>query len=206
MTDIIQGTAEWQQLRLGKVTASRVADILSKTKSGYSTSRGNYLIELALQRVTGTVEESFTNATMQWGTDNEPYARMAYEAENNLFVEQVAFVDHPSINWFGCSPDGLVVSDGLVEIKCPNSATHWATVKSKEVPTKYIYQIQSQIACTQRDWNDFVSYDPRMPEKSKLFVQRVYRDEKIISEIESAVKQFLEEVEKEVELMKGNQS
>ena len=172
---------------------------------GASTSRGNYLIELALQRVTGTVEESFINPSMQWGTENEPYARMAYEATQNVFVEQVPFVDHPTIAWFGASPDGLVLTDGLCEIKCPNSSTHWATMKSQEVPSKYIYQIQTQISCTQRDWNDFISFDPRMPERSKLFVKRVYRDDKMISDIETAVKQFLEEVEKESELMKGKQ-
>ena len=143
---IEQGTPEWHELRRGKVTASRVADIMAKTKTGISASRGNYLIELALQRVTGTVEESFSNPAMQWGTDNEPYARMAYEATNNVFVEQVPFVDHPTIAWFGASPDGLVLDDGLCEIKCPNSSTHWATVKSQEVPSKYIYQIQTQIA------------------------------------------------------------
>jgi putative phage-type endonuclease len=206
MNDIIlQGTLEWHQLRLGKVTASRVADIMAKTKTGVSASRGNYLIELALQRVTGTVEESFTNAAMQWGTDNEPYARMAYEATQNVFVEQVAFVDHPTIAGFGASPDGLVFADGLCEIKCPNSATHWATIKSNEIPIKYHYQMQTQMACTEREWCDFISFDPRMPEKSKLFVKRLHRSNDTISDIETAVKQFLEEVEKEVELMKGRQ-
>jgi len=205
MSDIIQGTAEWFEMRRGKVTASRVADIMAKTKTGVSASRGNYLIELALQRVTGTVEESFTNSAMQWGTDNEPYARMAYEATQNIFVEQIPFVDHPSIAWFGASPDGLVSTDGLCEIKCPNSSTHWAMIKSQEIPTKYMYQMQTQMACAQREWCDFISFDPRMPEKSKLFIKRLYRSNDTISDIEVAVKQFLEEVEKEVELMKGRQ-
>jgi len=203
---IEQGTPEWHELRRGKVTASRVADIMAKTKTGTSTSRANYLIELALQRVTGTIEESFSNTAMQWGTDNEPYARMAYEASSNVFVEQIPFIDHPDIPWFGCSPDGLIGNDGLVEIKCPyQSAVHWVNVKTNEVPAKYVHQVHTQILVTQREWCDFVSFDPRMPERSKLLIKRVYRDEKLAAEIEASVKQFLEEVEKEVELMKGKQ-
>jgi len=201
---IQQGTAEWHQLRLGKVTASRVADILAKTKTGVSASRGNYLIELALQRVTNSIEESYTNEAMQWGKDNEAQARMAYEVQSGNFVDEVPFIDHPTISWFGCSPDGLVGSEGLVEIKCPNSKTHWETVKTKTVPGKYIIQMQTQMACTMRNWCDFVSFDPRMPERSQLFVSRVQRDEAFIQEIlEPEVMKFLNEVEVEVQLMKG---
>ena len=201
---IEQGTAEWHQLRLGKVTASRVADILAKTKTGVSASRGNYLIELALQRVTNSIEESYTNEAMQWGKDNESQARMAYEVQSGNFVDQVAFVDHPTIAWFGCSPDGLVGSEGLVEIKCPNSKTHWETFKTKTVPGKYVIQMQTQMACTMRNWCDFVSFDPRFPERSQLFVTRVQRDEAFIQEVlEPEVMKFLEEVAKEVQLMKG---
>jgi len=206
MTDIIQGTPEWHQLRLGKVTASRVADILAKTKTGVSASRGNYLIELAIQRVTGQIEESYTNAAMAWGTETEPLARMAYEVSHETFVEQVPFVDHPTIEWFGCSPDGLVAeSTGLVEIKCPNSATHWSYLKSGEPPNKYIIQMMAQMACTGREWCDFISYDPRMPEKSQLFVKRIKRDDAYIKLMESEIQVFLEEVEKEVNLMKNRE-
>lgn len=206
MSEIIQGTAEWHQLRLGKVTASRVADILAKTKTGVSASRGNYLVELAIQRVTGQMEESYTNAAMAWGTETEPKARMAYEVFNDVMVEQVPFVDHPSIKWFGASPDGLVNSDGLCEIKCPNSATHWTYLKSGEPPNKYFIQMQAQIACTGREWNDFISFDPRMPEKSQLLVKRVFRDDKFIGIMEDEVKKFLEEVERETELMLNRQT
>ena len=199
---IEQGTAEWLQLRLGKVTASRVADVLAKTKTGVSASRANYLIELAIQRVTGTVEESFKNDAMAWGTAQEPFARMKYEVINEKLVEQVPFINHPSIEWFGCSPDGLVDGDeGLVEIKAPSSKTHWEYFKAGEAPTKYIIQMQSQMACTGREWCDFISYDPRMPENSQMLVKRYKRDNKMISDIESAVKQFLDEVAKEVQLM-----
>jgi len=199
-----QGTDAWHQLRLGKVTASRVADILARTKTGPSASRQNYLIELALQRTTGIIAESYSNAAMEWGTQTEPQARVAYEVTTNNFVDQIAFVDHPSIAWFGCSPDGLVSDRGLVEIKCPNSATHWEYFKAKEPPKKYFIQMQAQIACTDRDWCDFISFDPRMPDRSQLLIVRVNRDQAFIAEMEEQVKQFLSEVEVEVNLMKGN--
>ena len=198
-----QGTPEWFQMRLGKVTASRVADILAKTKTGPSASRQNYLIELALQRTTGIIQESYSNSAMEWGTQTEPQARVAYEVTTNNFVDQVAFIDHPSIAGFGCSPDGLVSDKGLVEIKCPNSATHWEYFKSKEPPKKYFIQMQAQIAVTNRDWCDFVSFDPRMPDRSQLLVVRVNRDEAFIAEMEAEIKKFLDEVEVEVKQMKG---
>jgi len=201
---IDQGSEEWLKIRLGKVTASGVADVLAKTKTGVSASRGNYLIKLAIQRVTGVVEESFTNDAMQWGKDNEAQARVAYEVASGNFVDQIAFVDHPAIQWFGASPDGLVNNDGLVEIKCPNSATHWSYIKDDGPPTKYYIQMQAQMACTGRSWCDFVSYDPRMPERSQLFIKRVMREDAYIAEMESEVKKFLDEVAVEVNLMKGS--
>lgn len=201
---IEQGTSEWLQLRLGKVTASRVADIMAKTKTGPSASRNNYLIELALQRVTGTVEQGYTNDAMAWGTATEPQARVAYEVKTGNFVDQIAFVEHDIIEWFGCSPDGLINNDGLIEIKCPNSATHWATIKDNKPPNKYVIQMQTQMACTNRQWCDFVSFAPRMPERSQLFVCRVERDQAMIDEIETEVMQFLIEVFDEVQLMKGS--
>ena len=204
---IQQGTAEWHQLRLGKVTASRVADILAKTKTGPSASRNNYLIELALQRVTKTIEESYTNAAMEWGTQTEPQARVAYEVKTGNFVDQVAFIDHPTITGFGCSPDGIVDLDGLIEIKCPNSATHWSYIKANEPPNKYFIQMQAQMAVTGAKWCDFVSFDPRMPERSQLLVVRVMRDPEYILYMEAEIVQFLKEVEKEVQLMeKRNES
>ena len=201
---IEQGSNEWFAMRAGKVTASRVADILATTRSGPSASRQNYLIELALQRSTGNIEPSYTNAAMEWGTQTEPQARVAYEVETGNFVDQVAFIDHPTIAWFGCSPDGLVGDDGLIEIKCPNSATHWEYFKAKKPPQKYVIQMQTQLAVTGRKWCDFVSFDPRMPERSQLLIVRVDRDEAFIAELEEKVKQFLSEVEVEVNLMKGN--
>lgn len=201
---IEQGTPEWLELRKGKVTASKVADILAKTKTGVSASRGNYLIELAIQRVTGEIEESYTNAAMQWGKDHEATARALYEAASNQLVDQVPFVDHPTIDGFGCSPDGLVGTDGLVEIKCPNSKTHWEYFKKNAPPTNYIIQMQAQMACTNTQWCDFVSYDPRMPERSQLLIVRVDRDNDFIDNVMiPEIQKFLSEVEIEVDIMKG---
>lgn len=197
-----QGTPEWHELRRGKVTASRVADILAKTKTGPSASRQNYLIELALQRTTKTIEPSYTNAAMEWGTETEPQARVAYEVATNNFVDQVAFIDHPTIEGFGCSPDGFV-GENLIEIKCPNSATHWEHFKAKEPPKKYFIQMQAQMAVTGAKWCDFVSFDPRMPERSQLLIVNVPRDAEFILFMETEIKQFLKEVQTEVTLMEN---
>lgn len=192
--EIVQGSDAWKALRLGKVTASRVADVIAKTKSGYSASRANYMAQLIAERLTGTVAEAYTNASMQHGTETEPEARAAYEFYQSATVEQVAFVAHPKIDQAGCSPDGLVGSDGLVEIKCPNTATHLETLLGQAVPGKYEAQMQFQMACTGRAYCDFVSYDPRMPENMRLFVRRVPRDDKRIKEIEEEIAAFLLEM------------
>jgi putative phage-type endonuclease len=188
-----QRTEEWFAARLGKVTASRVADVLAKIKSGESASRKNYKMELVVQRLTGKAGESFTNAAMEWGTEQEPFARMAYEAHTGTFVKEEGFVDHPTIEGFGCSPDGIV-GEGLIEIKCPNTANHIETVLENKAPSKYIPQMQCQMACTGAKFCDFVSFDPRLPEDLQLFVVRVERDQEYIDSMEVEVKQFLSEV------------
>jgi len=194
MEQVIQGSPEWFALRLGKVTASRVADIVAKTKSGYSASRANYMAQLVAERLTGTVAESYTNAAMQHGTETEPEARAAYEFYQGVTVQEVAFVTHPTIDQSGCSPDGLVGEDGLVEIKCPQTAGHLETLLGQAVPGKYDTQMQFQMACTGRKWCDFVSYDPRMPENMRLFIKRVPRDDARIKELESEIAAFLLEM------------
>lgn len=194
MIEIIQGSDEWKALRLGKVTASRVADVIAKTKTGYSASRANYMAQLIAERLTDTVAEAYTNAAMQHGTETEPEARAAYEFYQGVTVEQVAFVPHPKIDQAGCSPDGLVGDDGLVEIKCPNTATHLETLLGQAVPAKYETQMQFQMSCTGRKYCDFVSYDPRMPENMRLFIKRVNRDDKTIAAIESEIASFLLEM------------
>jgi len=198
-TEIVQGTNDWFAIRLGKVTASRVADVIAKTKTGYSTSRENYMAQLVVERLTQTKAESFTNAAMQWGTDQEPFARAAYEAAQGVMVEEVGFVPHPTIKWAGASPDGLVGDDGLVEIKCPNTATMIEALLTGKVPTKYFTQMQFQMACTGTKFCDYVVFDPRMPAKAQLFVTRVNRDDAYIAEIEAEIVKFLAEVESQVQ-------
>jgi putative phage-type endonuclease len=191
---IEQGSPEWLAIRLGKVTASRITDVLAKGKSGEAATREDYRTELLVQRLTNEPGESFTNAAMEWGTQTEPMARIAYEAQANVFVEQVAFVDHPTIEWFGCSPDGLVGETGLVEIKCPASKNHLKYLLAGKPPAKYVPQMQCQMAVTGREWCDFVSYDPRLPEDLQLFVVRLERDVSYIMAMEEEVDKFLKEV------------
>ena len=191
---LVQGSPDWFAIRCGKVTASRVADVIAKTKTGWGASRANYAAELIAERLTGCTAPSFTNAAMQWGTDQEPFARQAYVERFGLEVVEVGFVDHPEIAMSGASPDGLVGMDGLLEIKCPNTATHLDTLLSGEVPAKYVTQMQWQMACTGRDWCDFASFDPRMPDTMKLFVQRVPRDPSLILDLETDVSDFLAEI------------
>lgn len=198
MLDIQQGTPEWHAARLGKVSASRVADVVAKTKTGASASRANYMAELICERLTGEPAARFTNAAMQWGTDTEPQARAAYAFMHDASVVEVGFVPHPTIPDTGASPDGLVGPDGLVEIKCPNTATHLDTILSGKVPGQYATQMQWQMACTGRTWCDFVSFDPRLPPHLQLWVQRVPRDPARIQELESGVQEFLAELSEKV--------
>jgi putative phage-type endonuclease len=189
-----QGSPEWFAARIGKVTASRIADVVAKTKTGPSASRANYMAELLAERLTGVTAESFKSESMKWGAENEPDARAAYEFYRNETVTEVGFVLHPNIDQSGASPDGFVGEDGLVEIKCPNTATHMDTLLGKMVPAKYVNQMQWQMACTGRQWCDFVSYDPRMPEHLRMFVKRMPRDDKRIKELETEVAGFLLEI------------
>jgi putative phage-type endonuclease len=197
-----QRSTEWFAARLGKVTASRVADVIAKTKTGYSTSRENYMAQLVCERMTGTQGESYNNAAMQWGTDQEPLARAAYEAAKDVLVDETGFVIHPTISNAGASPDGLVGDDGLIEIKCPNTATHIDTLLSEKVPSKYNTQMQWQMVCTGRKWCDFVSFDPRMPEGLQLFIQRVDFDAEYVKMLEAEITGFLGELETKIEKLK----
>lgn len=205
MTEAIQqGTEAWFAARVGKATASRVADIMAKISGGKpAASRANYKAELVCERLTGAKAESFSSAAMQWGTDHEDEARSAYSFQTNSDVEQVGFVDHPAVSLSGASPDGLVGTDGLLEIKCPNTATHIDTLLTGKVADKYVIQMQWQMACTGRRWCDFVSYDPRMPEELRLFVRRVDRDDARIAELEAEVRTFIAEVDHTCDQLKA---
>jgi putative phage-type endonuclease len=200
---IEQRSDAWFEARIGKVTASRVADVIAKTKTGYSATRDNYMAQLVCERLTGEKGESFTNAAMQHGTETEPLARISYEVAQNVLVDEVGFVPHPTIEMAGASPDGLVNDDGLLEIKCPNTATHIETLLSQTVPGKYNTQMQFQMACTGRQWCDFVSFDNRLPQELQLFVKRVPRDNVFIRLIEGEIVQFLAELDDKInKLMK----
>jgi len=201
--EIVQGSDQWFTIRIGKVTASRVADVLAKTKTGFSASRENYMAQLVCERLTGQKAEGFTNSAMQWGTETEPLARAAYESLKDVLVDEVGFVPHPTIEMAGASPDGLVGDDGLLEIKCPNTATHIETLLSQTVPNKYNTQMQFQMACTDRSWCDFVSFDNRLPAELQLFVKRVPRDDMYIRLMEAEIIQFLAELDEKInKLMK----
>lgn len=196
--DLIQGSSEWFAARLGKATASRIADIIAKTKTGYSASRANYMAELLCERLTGEPAARFQNDAMRWGSETEPQARAAYVFRFDVDVTEVGFIDHPTIAMSGASPDGLIGADGMLEIKCPNTATHVETLLGGSVPGKYVTQMQWQMACAGRAWCDFASFDPRLPESMRLFAQRVYRDDAAIAEMETEVRAFLSELDGKV--------
>lgn len=200
---IEQRSEEWFAVRRGKVTASRIADLTAKTRSGYGASRANYMAQLIAERLTGIVAESYTNSAMQWGMDQEPAARSLYELLQGVSVEEVGFIVHPDIAEAGASPDGLVGDEGMVEIKCPNTATHIETLLSGSVAGKHIKQMQWQMACADRRWCDFVSFDPRMPPDLQMFVTRVDRDTAALIEITGEVVKFLGELESKIEALKN---
>lgn len=189
-----QRSDDWFAARVGKVTASSLYKVMAKTKTGYGADRANYHAQLVAERLTGRPADSFSNSAMQWGIDQEANARLAYSDLTGEPVVELGFVDHPAIDLTGASPDGLVGFDGLVEIKCPNTATHIATLTGANIDRKYLLQMQWQMACTERQWCDFASYDPRMPEEMRLHVRRVERDETLLAEIEAELLPFLVEV------------
>ena len=196
---MVQGSPEWHQARLGKVTASRISDVAAKIKTGWGASRAKYMGELIAESLTPEPTPSYTNAAMQHGTDTEPQAAAAYAFYTDAELELVGFVDHPKIDQAGCSPDRLIGKDGLVEIKCPQPSTHIDTLLGRSIPKKYIDQMQWQMACTKRKWCDFVSFDPRMPPETQLFIQRVERDKERIKDLEEMVVDFLAEMNEKID-------
>ena len=196
--DLEQGTDAWKKMRLGKVTASRIGDLMAKTKTGPSVSRAAYMGELVAERLTGQPTEKFQSAAMKQGTELEPQARAAYEFLSGVTVAEVAFVPHPKIDMAGCSPDGLVGDLGLVEIKCPQTHTHIETLLGTEIAKSYRDQMQFQMACTGRVWCDFVSFCPAMPAGMDLHIRRVERDGAYIADMEAEIVKFLAELDGKV--------
>ena len=203
---IEQRTEEWFQQRLGKVTASRISDVIAKTKTGVSTSRQNYLVQLVSERLTGKKGDSFVNQAMLDGIERESAARELYMQTRGVSVTEVGFFDHPTIAMSGASPDGAVNAEedgkyaGLIEIKCPIETTHTNTLMSKSVPSKYMPQIQWQMSSVSPNvkWVDFISFNPNFPDTMQLFVARVERDNAYIAELEAEVIKFLDEVEQTI--------
>lgn len=191
--NVEQGSDEWRLAKLGYVSASGISALMAK---GAGKTRQAYLEKIVAERLTQEIGQGFTTASMEHGTNTEPYARMEYEVSCETFVTKTGFHKHPTIQWLGVSPDGLVGEDGLVEIKCPNTTTHLAYIKDNKCPSEYYKQIQCQLWVTGREWCDFISYDPRIKKKSlQLFVFRVQRDANLIAEMEAEVIKFLEDVE-----------
>jgi len=192
--DFKQGTPEWLASRAGRVTASRIPDVMAKIKTGEAATRRDYRAQIIAEILTGQPQgDIFTNDAMRWGTEQEPFARAAYEMASGFMVDQVGFVIHPTIDRAGASPDGIVDMGGLVEIKCPKTATHLQYILDKSVPAQYHPQMLWQMACTGAAWCDFVSFDPRLPDDLQLFVVRFNRDQARIDAMEAEVTAFLAE-------------
>jgi putative phage-type endonuclease len=194
--NIEQGSDEWKVARLGHVTASNMAEVMSKAKGfGEAIGRYKYKVRLVAERLTQTAAESFSNAAMEWGVEQEQFACIEYESATNQFVDKTGFWLHPEIKFLGVSPDRLVGAEGLIEVKCPNTTTHLGYLFEGKIPTDYYKQIQCQLWVTGRQWCDFVSYDPRLPKRNQLLIVRTERDESLIKEMEAETLKFLDEVE-----------
>ena len=191
----LQGNGAWFNARTGKLTASRMRNAMKYLKGGAdSADRKNLKIEILCERLTGDIVDKFVNAAMQWGIDKEPEAKEQYEQKTGRLIRDVGFVDHPKIEFCGASPDGLV-DEGLIEIKCPTTATHLNWILAGVVPDDHKPQMCLQALCTGRPWVDFVSYDPRMPEANRLFVRRYTPTAEELAEVEAEAVKFLGEVE-----------
>jgi putative phage-type endonuclease len=201
--DVAQGSDEWLLARCGKATASRMGDLMARTKSGWGASRTNYAAELIAERLTGKPAEKFKNGAMEWGSAHEADARALYEFLGDCEVRSVGLVTHQTIANSLASPDGLVGHDGLVEIKCPNTATHIATLLGGGIDSRYLLQMAWQMCCTGRAWCDFVSYDPRLPAEMQIHITRIKRDDDMISNLEIEVAAFLAEIDETVDKLRA---
>lgn len=195
MSDAPQGSNEWKAARLGRVTASRISDVIAKTRNGYGASRANYMAELIVERLTGKPQDTYQNAAMLWGIETEPQARAAYSFITDQPVIEVGFIPHPTIAMTGGSPDGLIGNDTVLELKCPQSSTHLDTLLGAPVPDKYLAQCSWNMAVTGRKYCDLCSFDPRFPPDMQLHIVRIPRDDKLIEALEKEVILFLKELD-----------
>jgi|AACY02.2.fsa_nt_gi YqaJ-like viral recombinase domain. len=199
-----QNTEAWRLARAGKVTASRVADVVAKgrAKGSWGQAREKYMAQLIAERLTGMPAENFYSVAAQWGHDHEEEALSAYSLMTDVDVARIGFVTHPRVANAGASPDALVGGDGLAQVKCPAPHTHIATVMRGEIDPAYVTQMQWELSSTDRLWCDYVSYDPRLPPDLRLFVKRVGRDQERIDYLEARVREFNEEVEAMIAAMR----
>ena len=195
--ELIQGSEEWFASRVGKITASRLGDIMRKTRYGESTYKAKVRLELAIERITGKSANSITpNKAMLDGIEREPDARKLFEAVTGKEVAEVGSFDHPTIVNTAASPDGLIRGENAcLELKCPTHATHAKNLMSDTMPKNYVYQVQWQIACTESDFAYFASYHPDFPKDLRLKWVRVEKDDSVIKSLEEAVRQFDIEIE-----------
>jgi putative phage-type endonuclease len=197
-----QRTDEWFKARLGKVTASKISDVLAKIRSGEAAVRRNYKMQLATERLTGQKTDSYINQAMQDGIDREDTAREIFEIVRDIKVEQVGFIDHPTIKMSGASPDGLLPDNGVLEIKCPVETTHTTNLLERKLPTRYTSQVQWQMACTGAEYANFVSYNPNFEPKLQLIYVEVERDKEYIEMLEEEVSTFLTEVDDIINILR----
>jgi putative phage-type endonuclease len=203
MKDLEQGSPEWLAARVGRVTASRIPDVMAKGKGGEAQTRLNYKWQLVAEIMTGqSQEDRFFSQAMAWGVEQEPFARAAYEIQTGGLVENVGLVAHPSIPRCAASPDGLVGLDGLLEIKCPKTPTHLEYMEKGAIPGNYQLQMLWQMTCTGRQWVDFATFDPRLPEELQLFVMRFPLDQPRIDAIEAEVQKFWNEIDEIIETLR----
>ena len=194
--DCEQNSAKWIWARTGRITASRICDLMATLKrGGEAASRRDYRAELIAERLTGKAETRYVSKEMRYGREQEPFARTAYEIRTENIVDQVGFVFHPRLDFSGASPDGLIREDGGLELKCPKTTTHLAYMAAGIVPKEYEYQMLWNMACAEREWWDFASFDARLPEKLRLFIVRMPRDEARIGEIEREVMTLNNEID-----------
>lgn len=203
IAELEQGTEEWVMARVGKVTASRCADATATSQRGEAAARRDYRAELISEILTGLPYPRFVTREMQWGLAQEPYARAAYELSRDVLVDTAGFVLHPDEERFrgrfGCSPDGYVGENGMVQFKCPTTATHLAWILGGRIPLEHMPQLLAELACNpEREWIEFVSFDPRMPEHLQLFVCRFFRNDNLIAVVENEVEHFNDELDSQI--------
>lgn len=204
--ELTQNTEEWLKYKCGRLGGSSIADMLTRTKTGWGAGRKNLAARLVAERLTGCPTETYKSKAMEYGSETEAEACNMYAWEKDVDPIIVGYVDHPTIAWAGCSPDRLIGQDGMIQTKCPNTATHIESLLGGSIDGYYLKQMQWEMGCTGRKWNDFVTYDKRLPPEMQLHVTRVWRDDAMITDLEREARIFLSEVEETVNQLRSKYS